>query len=365
MLNIHPQTLNFIYFHFLTGVVLITIFRLVSGSYNGSTTSKGTLLFTFAILLAMGLRPYNVPGVGRYFGDTINYYFSFMTASSTYGEFNYKDPGFGLFTAFISKYFSAGTYFFILSAFYIVPVYYAIKRLSPRHTFLLMLMFTTYFLFWANGVNGIRIGVASSWFLLGVTYKDKKSIQILLFALAVSFHLSIILPVIAYVLTFFYTNSKAYFVTWFTSIGLSLLLGGFWEKLFAGFDVGDERFSVYLTSQSDADVFAYTGFRWDFLLYSSIPVVLGAFYLYKKNFNDKFYSQILNTYLIANSFWILVIRSNFSNRFASLSWFLIPIIILLPLLKDRLLQNQESKIGLMLFFSFVFTYFMSFKFIWN
>ena len=38
-------------------------------------------------------------------------------------------------------------------------------------------------------------------------------------------------------------------------------------------------------------------------------------------------------YLTANAFWILVIRSSFSNRFAYLSWFLMAIIIFYPFFK--------------------------------
>lgn len=365
MYSFHPQTVNFIFFHLLFILVLITSLRLADGSYKGVASRELSFALVLVILVIMGLRPYNTPGVGQYFGDTINYYHAFDHLASGLQKINHKDAGFGWLFEFFVRYLNAGAFFFVLSALYLLPAWYAIKRFSPNHPFLLFLMFASYFLFWSNGVNGIRVGIASSWFLLAFSYPNKRWLQLLLCLLAVSFHKSILLPIGAYVITLFYANTKGYVFAWFSSIVLSLLLGGFWETFFAGFDLGDERFSQYLTTEADASVFAYTGFRWDFIIYSAIPVALGAHYIFKTRYTNKLYIQLFNTYLVANSFWILVIRASFSNRFASLSWFLIPIIILFPLLKRRVWTQQEAKIGLMLFLSFVFTYFMSFNIIWK
>lgn len=365
MLNIHPQTVNIIFYHFVLVAVLFTSLRLVNEGQKPAIDGTGAFLFLLVILLLMGLRPYNIPGVGRYFGDTTNYYHSFKRAASGFFYVNNKDPGFELFTLFFAKNMGAGSYFFALSVLYLLPIWIAIKRLSPNFTFLLLLFFVSSFLFWSNGVNGIRIGIASSWFLLAVTYDHKRWVQLLIFILAVTFHKAILLPIMAYVLTLFYSDSKVYISWWILSIGLSLLLGGFWENLFAGFNLGDERFSQYLTSKPDAGVFAYTGFRWDFLVFSAIPVALGAHYIFAKGYTEKLYIQLFNTYLLANSFWILVIRANFSNRFASLSWFLMPVILVLPLLNTTLWEKQNEKIALILILTFAFTYYQSLFVIWG
>jgi hypothetical protein len=360
MLSIHPQTVNLIFIYFLLAVVLFTSLRLANGDYKSTTDTTKAFLFLLFLLLLMGLRPYNVPGVGRYFGDTINYYRIFQSAASGLSNFKINDPGFSLFTEFCAKNMGAAGYFFILSALYLLPAWFAIKRFSPNNTLLLLLLYVSSILFWSNGVNGIRIGIASSLFLLAVTYAHKRWMQAIIFILALTFHKSILLPIMAYILTLFYSNSKVYIYWWLLSIGLSLLLGGFWENFFASFNLGDERFSGYLTKKPDAGVFAYIGFRWDFLVYSAIPVVLGAIYILKKHYTEKIYIQLFNTYLVANSFWILVIRANYSNRFASLSWFLMPILLLIPLLNLRIWPKQESIIALMLILSYSFTYYMAF-----
>jgi len=361
MFNIHPLLYLNIYFLSLFVIVLITIFQLTRGNYNGTTERTGALLFTLFILLFIGLRPYNVPGVGTYFGDTANYYATFLQIASGNTDINSKDPGFSLLTKFCAATMSGQSYFFILAALYVLPLYYVCKRLSRKYTFLLLLVIVTSFLFWANAVNGIRTGIAISFFMLALTFKNKKSVMFLLILIALSFHKSLLLPVGALIMSSYYTNSKTYILIWFSSIILSLLFAGFFENFFSSFDVGDERFDSYLTSEVDASQFKSIGFRWDFLLYSFIPIVLGAYYIFKKQYKTKLYIQLFNTYILTNSIWILVMRANFSNRFASLSWFIIPVILIFPLIKTKIWENQMKKLSLILFLSFAFTYYMQYK----
>lgn len=363
--NIQPQLYLIVYYHFLLVIVMVTILRLINGSYKPKTNHFGFFLFVFFILLIIGLRPFDVPGVGRYFGDTNNYYNTFLRFASGQYDKSIYDPAFYLLTKFCSGIMSGQLYFFILAVLYVLPLYVACRRLSQDYTFLLFLMIITSFLFWANGVNGIRAGIATSFLLLAYSFKDKRLLMLLLLALSITFHRSAILPAGAFVLGLFLRDSRIFIVVWFASIVLSLLFGGFWESFFASFNVGDERFSSYLTSEVNADLFRYTGFRWDFLLYSFVPVAFGAYFIYKKGYNTSLYIQLFNTYLLANSFWILVIRSNFSNRFASLSWFLIPIIMILPLIEIEIWEKQWRKVSIILLFNFAFTYFMQINLIWK
>lgn len=363
--NIQPQLYLIVYYHFLLVIVMVTILRLINGSYKPKTNHFGFFLFVFFILLIIGLRPFDVPGVGRYFGDTNNYYNTFLRFASGQYDKSIYDPAFYLLTKFCSGIMSGQLYFFILAVLYVLPLYVACRRLSEDYTFLLFLMIITSFLFWANGVNGIRAGIATSFLLLAYSFKDKKWLMLILLALSITFHRSAILPAGAFVLGLFFRDSRIYIAVWFASIVLSLLFGGFWESFFASFNVGDERFSSYLTSEVNADLFRRIGFRWDFLLYSFVPVALGAYYIFRRGYRSEFYIQLFNTYLLTNSFWILVIRSSFSNRFASLSWFILPIIIILPLLKEEIWIKQWRKVSLILLFNFAFTYFMQINLLWK
>jgi hypothetical protein len=145
---------------------------------------------------------------------------------------------------------------------------------------------------------------------------------------------------------------------WIGAIPLSLALGGFWETFFAGLGLADERLGGYLLTAGDAESFNRVGFRWDFLIYSAGAVFAGWYFIFKRNYYDKLYHQIFNIYVLCNAFWILVIRASFSNRFAYLSWFLMALVIIYPLLKQNFFKNQHFFIGKIAVFYFSFTYLM-------
>lgn len=346
-------------------VILIMAGYLVSGEYRPTRNQDASFILMILLILIIGTRRYMGDGVGAFFGDTMNYSNSFIMLKEGHRDFEFRDFGFGVITTFFVKLSNARLYFLSLTAMYIFSAWYAIRRLSLYNTIILFIMFIGSMLFWSNGVNGIRSGVASSFLLIAFTFPNKNWFKWMLFVLAISFHKSMILPAAAYVLAMFYKDSRGYLAVWVLSILLSLSLGGFWETFFAGFNIGDERFSEYLTSTEYANQFSSTGFRWDFLVFSAVPVILGIHYIYQKNYTNQFYIHLFNTYLLANSFWILVIRASFSNRFASLSWFLMSIIILLPLLKRRIWIGQHEKIALILILNYAFTYYMVFDQLWK
>ncbi len=60
--------------------------------------------------------------------------------------------------------------------------------------------------------------------------------------------------------------------------------------------------------------------------------------------SDAFYARLVNTYLVANAVWILVINANCSNRFAYLSWFMLPWVLLYPFVPGRF--NSRPRTGL-------------------
>jgi hypothetical protein len=123
----------------------------------------------------------------------------------------------------------------------------------------------------------------------------------------------------------------------------------------------DDRLSEYINAEIDEGTFSSVGFRWDFLLYSSMPLILGYYLLFKKKVYDKTYLFILGTYILANSFWIMVIRAEYSNRFAYLSWFMYPLVISYPLTRLRIWpKTQGEKTAIILAAHFAFTFLMTF-----
>ena len=145
---------------------------------------------------------------------------------------------------------------------------------------------------------------------------------------------------------FLLTDLKWIVYLWFFSIPLSLAFGGSLINFFASLGF-DDRMSSYNTSEY-SDQFSKTGFRWDFLLYSFMPILMGWYVCVKKKIKDDLYKALCITYTLCNAFWVLVINAAFSNRFAYLSWFMYPIIIAYPLVNLPIWKDQDKKTGLIL-----------------
>ena len=314
---------------------------------------SGYVLLVFLILY-IGQRP-----ISYKFGDTGNYYKAYVayqngaSISESVGDY-----GWHVFMKAAAQVMSIHSFFTIVAFIYIYPLYRISIAFFKEYWYYAFLMFVISFSFYTYGVNGIRNGAALSFFLWGLTYRKNKVIMGILFLFAILFHKTAFLPILAYIFTYFYNNPKTFFKVWLACIPLSLFIGNVWITLFTNLGFGGDRLAGYLTTEVDKGSFSSTGFRWDFLFHSAFAVFAGWYFIYKKQFQDKLYFQLLNTYLIANGFWILVIKANFSNRFAYLSWFMMAIIIIYPLLKQQFFKNQHVIIGKVVLAYFAFTYIM-------
>lgn len=344
-----------LYYYVMLVVVFITFITTQTQSLRSSEVLKfnknfGILIFVF-VLLYMGLRP--ISGV---FTDMKTYHRLFMRYADGATITSPNDYGFHVFTKFSTQIISAEIYFLICAFLYVIPLYVACKKWFNDYWFYAFMFLIGAFSFWPYGVNGIRNGIATSFFILAVS-RDKRVWQILWLILAVNFHKTMLLPAFGLIIANFYNQPKKMILFWVLCIPLSLIGGGVFENIFANIGFEDDRLS-YLVDEADSDKFASTGFRWDFVLYSATAIFAGWYYIVKRKYEDKVYFWLFNTYVFANAFWILVIRANFSNRFAYLSWFMIGLIIIFPLLRKHIIPKQHKMIGLILVVYFSFTFLM-------
>ncbi len=312
---------------------------------------RNTALFLFlGTIFYMGLRPVS----GQYFGDMAIYAKRFNRYQQGFTIIATKDVAFQLFIKVMALSSNMHIFFLTCAALYIVPLYKASKNFFSSYWGYGFIILLASMSFWPYGTNGIRNGIATSFFILALAYQNKHFFFVLLLVLSCAFHKSMLLPTLALTLTFLHNNPKSYFVAWFLAIPLSLAFEGFWESFFGSFGF-DERFS-YFTDDTYADQFSRIGFRWDFLLYSATGVFAAWYFIYKKKYTDAFYYRLVNIFLLSNAFWVLVIRSSFSNRFAYLSWFMLGLVIIYPLLKNRLFERQHRVIGNILIIYFLFSF---------
>lgn len=306
----------------------------------------------------MGTRP-----ISFIFADMAVYAIEFREYANGAPINTDKEVVFSTFMKVSSGIMSAEIFFLVCAFLYVFPLYLASKKFFKEYWFYSFFILVISFSFWAYGTNGIRNGLATSLFVYALS-RDKKWSTIAIIALAVSIHTSLIIPAIAYTISLFYKNIKFYMLAWVVAIPLSLALGGFWENFFLnlGFIEQDRVIGYFSDDEAYLDniVELKVGFRWDFLLYSAMGVLAGYYFIFKKKFEDLFYNRLFTIYLMCNALWILVIRANFSNRFAYLSWFLLGLLIIYPLLKVSMFKKQHLLIGRILLIYFAFTYVLNF-----
>lgn len=304
------------------------------------------------VIFYMGLRPIS----GKYFGDMARYALMFDDYAKGIPLILDKDILFSIFlyacTFIMNVYF-----FFVLCAFlYCYPVYKISIKFFGSYWFYAFLIQVAGISFWGAGTNGIRNALAASCFLWALSRKAN-TIRILFVIGSFLIHGSMLLPAAAYFLSLYVKNTKWYIYFWLLSIPLSLALGSFFESAFFNLGFGaEDRLAGYLTELDEGIESGKTGFRWDFLIYSGIGVFSGWYFIIKKKYEDQIYIQLFNIYLICNAFWVLVIRANFSNRFAYLSWFLLGLVIIYPFLKMKFFHKQHIQVGRIIFGFYMISY---------
>lgn len=343
-------------------LMLITLFHAYQNDFFDPSTKRFVSFIGGFILLYICVYMGNRP-VSYTFGDMGTYAQLYNKIQGGAEPIIKNDYLFNYFMITCTRIMSERWFFFLCALIYTIPLFVFSKKYGGSYWYFVFFIFIGSYMFWPFGTNGIRNGLGTSIFILALCYYGRKIILYSLMALSFGMHSSLIIPIAAFLVAGVYKNPKIYLYIWLAAIPLSLIGGGFWESLFGGLGFGDDtRAEDYLTKGNvNNDDFAYTGFRWDFLFYSSFAAFAGWYFIFKKDITDKFYIHLWGIYMIANAFWILIIRANFSNRFAYLSWFLMAPVIAYPLLRYKLFPNQYRVVGVVIALYYLFTYFMFLK----
>ncbi len=365
---------GWLYVPLFNGIIFLLVMTAVVQGYKGSiyqwnasraTRFIGALLVVFLILY-IGLRPTTSFREYPDFCDTFNYKGSILALKALNppswlssidwgGEWFY-----GCIESFSAFYADEHLAFLIAALSYVGCAALFCKRTFDAHWFLPFLMICAAFSFFSYGVNGVRNGMAASMLILALSYRDKLWVAALLCFLAVGVHKSMYLLIGSSILAWKITNPKLYIVGWVLCILAAAVGGGSLSTAIASsgfFD--DPRLSHYGVRDLNSGGY-YTGFRADFLLYSSLPIITGWYFFIRRGYRDKTYLWLFNIYVTSNAFWILMMYASFSNRFAQLSWFIMPIVLIYPWLKVRVWKDQSQKLAGFLLICYAYTFFSSF-----
>ncbi len=292
------------------------------------------LLFAGMVVL-LGAFPMIEGGADR------NGYFAEAESVAKYGvAFQTNDIGY-YYVNRILTIFPLNWYFYLHSFMYVWCIYWFSKSSSMKQYGILFLCMLLNFQFVAYGVNTMRAGLAGSLVLLAITFRNKRLTELTILLIAVLVHKSFVLPAICYLIAKKYDYTRLFFALWLLAIPLSAAFGGFFQGILGTVLGADERAS-YLTTKA-TDTLYRVGFRIDFILYSCMPIVIGYYMIYRLKFKDTFYMNLYNMYILANTFWILVIRADYSDRFAYLSWFIYCPILIYPVIKQPDIVKNTNK----------------------
>ena len=227
----------------------------------------------------IGLRPLN----GYYFGDMGNYALFYNTFYDGV-PFSFK-PKIenilfeNLFAWWGSVRLGYTSFFLLISTLYFVTAYLGIRKLFPNDSLAAYLVFLAAFSTFSYATNGIKAGVATSIFIWAIAYRNNLKICIPLILISWGIHHSMIMPVGAFITTMFFRNTKMYFVFWAFCLLMAIAHVTAFAHFFAG--ATTEHGASYLLGDGTNDG-TKGGFRFDFILYSAMPVLVGWSAVIKK-----------------------------------------------------------------------------------
>lgn len=355
---IDPKIYYNVYLLFVSILTIVYSFKYASYPNERLTINvphKKLPLFFIASLfiLFIGLRP--ISGV---FIDMMNYNASYGLHLGRIYAFTLDTNNFifdNLFYYLASSNYAIEVFFFIIATIYFGGIAIACQKLFPKDAVYAFVIYAGAFSTFSYATNGIKAGAAAAIFLCAIGLYKKKLISIILLILSLGFHHSMVLPIVAFIICKYYRNPKFYLIVWVISLLIAAAHITYFQTLFGG--MTDDHGASYLAMDNSG---YRTGFRLDFVIYSSAPVILGYYIINKWRYSSKTYNFIYCLYLLTNSVWMLCMYASFTNRIAYLSWFMLPIVLIYPFFDKPFIRNQYRKLNVVVWCHLGFTLMMTY-----
>jgi hypothetical protein len=315
-----------LYFLVAFGAILLSIKMLVKkrilSEFSNSKFSSKFFLLCFTIIV--GLRAYNVGT------DTGNYYnaWNVYSLSDVKGDMLYYLIMYGVKIIGLNYQF----FLFVDASIFSILLYFSLKNLSKFfkvHQFLLLFAFLSFFFSLSLSINVVRQGnalmlllLAYSFFILG---KPKKYLLLCLTG-ALFFHLTAIIPIMAFLIVYFFKKLSVYFWLglYFIALVLSYLDYGILNisPLLVDLLEGDKR----LTYIEFDDTKYVIGFKPQFAIFNTVFLFLGLYLLKNLKVKEKF-RILLKYFMLSSILFFMAFQIPFSDRWGLFSWIVIPIIM--------------------------------------
>ena len=268
---------------------------------------------------------------------------SYLDADNYYREYN-RELLWGKIQLFLSSVLMKNEtlYWLFYTFFYCISYYVVSKKYFPNE-------YAGYFVlcvvgclgFVSYGSNTIRAGFGIALLLLAYC-TDNKILKICLSVIAIGCQMSMLLPVVGYFFSVYVIKKYRWCeCIWLMSLVITSMTSVVSDvmTLFSGLDARIEEMSNF---DGTSDVYN-VGFRYDFLIYSLIPILIAKYNIWNFIKESPTYYIVYKTYLLVHAVWQLLIRIPYTDRVAYLSWFLIPFLLLYPVLNGNLKTNHSQR----------------------
>lgn len=346
-------TINYLIVLLLT-ILYIPKYR-IANSYHRNSPPGGGVLVLILFIVFIGYRP-----ISEVFADMRQYQgiyerwdgffiFDIHAENVIYDNLMYY---------FASISFPPTMFYPLIACIYYSCTFFACRKLFNDNYLQAFIVFLGAFSTFSYGTNGIKAGAAAAIFLLAIAYRKSLWLSMVLAMISLGFHHAMQLPIVAFISSLIYKNSKVYFVFWCFCLLMAVTHISSFQALFA--NLSDEKGMSYLNTVN-SDWGGKSGIRIDFIIYSAMPVLIGYYAIFHKKIHiSDTYKFLLNMYLITNGVWMLCMYANYTNRIAYLSWFMYPIVLIYPYLNEKWGPMQYVTFTQVAFLHLGFSLFMHF-----
>ena len=205
-------------------------------------------------------------------------YTFFFEETCKYGILHRDYIGWELLEYVVSLFTHSATFFFFVVASVYVYLNYWFCKKNTKNFLPLFIAVLSFMGFYAYGVNTIKSGLSLALVLYSFAlYENNKKSAWIVAVPAIMIHFSIIIPLIAFEVSHRLKAIKYYYAIWIVCLILSLAYGNFFQLYLGGVFGVDSTYSGYLL-ETETERYR-SGFRYDFLFYSMIPIIWARFFL--------------------------------------------------------------------------------------
>lgn len=330
---------------FLCILTSISFFSYSGRRYWDVLVNFVSFLFAAFMVYYIGTRAMNI-GV-----DTSSYQSIFKLYEYVNVFFIRKDPFYDFLNYIFARLFNFQALLLFCAFLYMFCAFYGFKKIFKQDFYLPFLVFLISPYFVNAGINVMRSGVAASLFLagLGVYYTKGRNWKVVFWFLgSVLFHASMFVPLIFFLITRFIKNTKLIFSAWLGSIVLSVLQINIIASLVNVLEVISARAGSYVVPDSEESSWV------NFFIFGFFPVAFAVYNIVVLKYKNDFYKWLINAYMLTHIPYIILINTQFASRLGYLAEFLMPVVLLFPLLIEPELKIKYSRLLLCLIIFFVF-----------